>query len=188
MTYKHITLISIILLLFSMITWMTYSAYHPQPQTVENTSYLPDSWMEGVVALIMDKQGNPSIKIITPKMIHSTQNDTTHLISPKLIIYRQSINPWYVTARFAKASQGIDIVTFWDEVIIQHAADKQNPETLIKTPRLTVKPHQQLADTSDLITLIQPNLIVEATGMHANMKSGDINLLSQAKGEYAPHA
>jgi hypothetical protein len=36
--------------------------------------------------------------------------------------------------------------------------------------------------------LIQPGLVVNALGMYADLNTGDIKLLSQARGEYLPHA
>ncbi len=101
-------------------------------------------------------------------------------------MYRKSPNPWYVTAKFAKATQGIENVYFWKNVVIHHAADFNSPATLIKTTTLMVHPNKQTAETNDIITMIQPSLVVKATGMHADMNNGDIKLLSQARGEYEP--
>jgi len=76
---------------------------------------------------------------------------------------------------------------FWQNVIIHHAADGNNPSTLIKTTTLSVYPNQQIAKTEDYIVLIQPSIIVKAIGMNANLNTGDIKLLSQARSEYVPN-
>lgn len=141
--------------------------------------------MEVVTATIMDKQGKPSMKIETPKMVHYIENDTSHLTNPQLTIYRKSPQPWFVTSKFARAKEGMERVDFWDDVTIHHAADLASPATVIKTPKLTVHPNSQTADTKEQITLIQPNIIVRATGMLADMTSGSIQLLSETRGEYA---
>lgn len=166
--------------------WTTYLSYQPQPRTAAHSSLLPDAFMEQVSAVIMDKQGKPNLKIVSPKMVHYAANDTTQLIKPELTIYRKSPKPWYITANYAKATQGVDNISFRENVTIHHAADENNPATLIKTPTLTVHPNKRTAETNDLITLIQPNLTVKATGMYADMNSGDIKFISQARGEYVP--
>lgn len=143
--------------------------------------------MEVVTATFMDKQGKPSIKIETPKMVHYIENDASHLTDPQLTIYRKSPQPWFITSKFAKARGGIELLDFWEDVTIHHAADLANPATVIKTPKLTVHPNAQTAETSELITLIQPNITVKATGMFADMNVGSIKLLSEARGEYAPN-
>lgn len=185
MTTKN-SLISVILIAVILLAAWTTLSYHPHRANSTDTSSIPDSYMEDVVAIIMDKQGKMSMKIEAPKMVHFTENDTSQLTNPQLTIYRKSPQPWFITSKFAKSIAGIEKVDFWENVIIHHAADVSSPATVIKTPTLTIHPDQQRAETNDMITLIQPNIIVNATGMTANIDSGDIKLLSQARGEYAP--
>lgn len=184
MTYKN-TIISLSLLTaIGLAAWTTFLFYRPQSAAAIQTVLMPDALMEEVTAVIMDKQGKPRMKIVTPKMVHYADNDTTHLTAPQFLLYRKSPQPWVITAKYAKAIQGINHIDFWEEVTIYHSADKNNPSTLIKTPKLTVHPEKQIAETNDLITLIQPNIVVKATGMYADMNTGDIKLLSQTRTEY----
>lgn len=184
MTYKNTFISLMIVLIFGLATWSTLYFYHPQHAPTITNTQLPDAFMEDIVAMIFNKQGKLSLKIVTPKMIHYTKNDTTELVSPQLTFYRKSPHPWYITSKYAKSIQGIDKVDLWENVIIHHPADKYNPTTLIKTATLTVHPNEETADTLDLITLIQPNLIVNSIGMHADMNTGVIKLFSQVRGEY----
>lgn len=149
---------------------------------------LPDAFMEDVVAVILDKQGKPKMKIASPYMVHYPQNDMTELETPKITLYRQSATPWFITSKYGKALQGIKQVDFWNNVNIHHAADEKAPATLIKTDTLTIYPQAKLADTQSKITLEQPGLVVKAVGMHVDMNAGDIKLLSQARGEYVPNS
>ncbi len=186
MTYKNtiFTLAMIIVVGFAAATSLL--SLRPQNVVAVKNTELPDAIMENVVAVIMDKQGKPSMKIVTPKMVHYSENDTTKLSSPQLTIYRKSPKPWIVTSDFAKATQGIEDILFEKNVTIHHPADLSNPSTLIKTPVLLVHPNAHTAETNEHITLIQPSMTVNAIGMFADMNSGDIKLLSQARGEYVP--
>lgn len=188
MTYRHSIFSLIMIAVLAFAGWVTYISYRPQHNHNKPSSLLPDAFMENVSAVIMDKQGKPKMKIVSPKMVHFAENDTTRLTTPELTLYRKSPKPWYITATHAKATQGIENVRFWDNVTIHHAADENNPATLIKSPTLVVHPNEQTAETNDLITLIQPNLLVKATGMFADMNTGDIKLISQARGEYVPNS
>lgn len=187
MTYKAIFSFALIAIL-GLVALATFTFYRPAISIATKTASLPDAIMEDVTALIMDKQGKPTMKVITPKLIHFTADDTTHFTTPQLIFYRKSPKPWYVTSKYARATQGIENVHFSNDVIVHHAADDRNPATLIKTTQLTVHPNQQTAETDEFITLIQPNITVKATGMFADMNTGDIKLLSQARGEYEPNS
>jgi lipopolysaccharide export system protein LptC len=186
MTYK-IGFISLSLMMIAgFLTWTSVLFYTPKTDKTRTTSHLPDALMENVTALIMDKQGKPKLKIKTPKLVHFKMDDMTQFTTPEVTLYRKSPNPWLIKSRQAKATQGIENIDFWDHVSIQHAADDNNPSTNIKTTALTVHPNKNLAETTHHITLVQPSLIVKALGMHANLNTGDIKLLSQARGEYVP--
>jgi len=183
------TLIGLFMIAIAGVAAWTTLSFRSTATVPTHVATLPDALMENVTALIMDKQGKPSMKIITPKMVHYAENDISNLTHPDLTLYRKSSpQPWHVTADFGKTSQGIDHVDFWDNVLVHRSADGSNPDTLIKTPTLTVFPNEQLAQTEDFITLIQPSMTVKATGMHANLNTGDIKLLSQAREEYAPNS
>ena len=186
MPYKNIIISLGLIIAVGVAAWTTLLSLRPQPTATVQTASLPDAFMEDVSAVIMDKLGRPSMRIVTPKLVHYVENDRTDFVSPTLTIYRKSPNPWLITAKFGKATEGIENVNFWEDVVVHHAADPANPATVIKTATLTVHPNKQTADTTDLITLIQPSIVVKATGMHADMNTGDIKLLSQAKGEYEP--
>jgi lipopolysaccharide export system protein LptC len=186
MIYKYTAISFMMIIVVGIATWTTFMSYRPQNNTSTNTKQLPDAFMEDITAFIMDKQGKLSMKIVTPKMIHFTENDTTMLTTPQLTLYRKSPNPWFVTAKYAKATEGVENVHFWDNVMIQHDADQVNPATLIKTSTLMVHPNRKTAETNQFVTMIQPNLVVKAIGMQADMNSGDIKLLSQTRGEYVP--
>jgi lipopolysaccharide export system protein LptC len=177
-----------LILVIGLAAWTTFMAYHPETLVSSKKNTLPDAFMENVTALMMNKEGMPSLKIVTPKLTHYTDNDTSNFLTPKLTIYRQSPEPWYITSQYGKSTQGMTNVFFWQHVNIQHAADVSSPETLIKTPTLLVHPNDRTAETKDWITLIQPNTTIKAVGMQANMKTGDIKLLSQVRGEYVPDA
>lgn len=185
MTYKT-TFISLTLLTAALLATGTTFLLFNAPVTVSAAQEQPDAYMENVVALMLDKQGKPKMKIVTPKMVHYKKNDATQLEAPSLTIYRQSPQPWYVTAHYAKAMHGIDHVDFWEEVTIHHSGDQRSPATLIATQKLTVYPAEQRAETTEDVTFTQPSIIVKGTGMRADMNTGEIHVLSQARGEYVP--
>ena len=165
--------------------WITLS-YRTPALTTTQADDIPDAFMEGINATILDKQGQVAMKIIAPKMVHYASNDSSELTQPELTLFRKSPQPWHITSHTARVSNGIRQVDFQDDVTIHHAADLINPDTVIKTPKLTVFPQDQKAQTSELITLIQPNTVIKATGMLADINSGSIKLLSETRGEYVP--
>ena len=148
----------------------------------------PDAYLQDVKAIILNNAGKPSLEVTSPQMIHFPFNDTTAITFPKVTMFKETMEHWFINADSAKAVDGINTITFNDKVNIVHPADADNPLTTVLTNYLTVFPNQQLARTNAEVTFHQPDTIVHAIGMEANFKLGLIKLLSKATGEYVPHS
>ncbi len=156
--------------------------------TPVNDPKKPDSYMEVVTAMQYGANGKPTMQLITPKMVHYPENDSTDIFAPHVTIYRKSPQPWFIEANFAKTTDGVKEILFWSNVTIHHPSDIENPATSLQTEELTIFPDQQLARTDLAVTFIQPDTTVHAIGMLANLNDNTIKLLSQAQGEYAPNS
>jgi lipopolysaccharide export system protein LptC len=167
----------------SILIWLTFYYHFNEPIILQEIE-LPDGYMEQVTAFILNNQGKLALKIETPQLMHYTKNDKTDFIQPTLTFYKKSTLPWYISANTAQAIKGMKQIQFNENVVIHRAADEHMPSTLIKTQTLSVFPQEKKAHTKASITLIQPNLTIKATGMQADINQGEIELLSQAKGEY----
>jgi lipopolysaccharide export system protein LptC len=177
----------LIVLALGLSSWSIFITKQPRLDISAGANLRPDAFMENVSAIIINSQGNPSLKIESPKMVHYPNHDTTAIDTPHITMYRQSPEPWYINSDYAKATQGLDQLFFWSNVIIRHLTDTANPATTMTTATLTVFPDKQIAQTSDNVTLIQPDTTVHGVGMLANLHDGTVQLLSQARGEYVPN-
>jgi len=164
--------------------WSFYIAYNLNQPAPNDDQGKPDAYMEDVVATMLDKEGKPSLQMAASKMTHYISNDTTEITNPQLTFFRESPAPWHLTAKFARALQGITQIMLWDKVVIFHPGDAHNEKTTFATSTLTVFPQQQIAMTHDAITLTQPDTEIHAVGMHADLASGNVMLLSQTQGKY----
>lgn len=185
MTYRS-TIMSIMMTLALTTAVILSLSFHTSTLPKIDDAKLPDGYMENVDAIILDKFGKISMRIVTPKMVHFAKDDTTDFTEPQLTLFHQSPTPWFITSKDAKAQHGIDQVYFRHDVTIHRPADFNNPATVIETTSLLVHPNDKTAETPEPITMTQPNTIIRATGMFADMNTGNIKLLSQAQGEYDP--
>jgi lipopolysaccharide export system protein LptC len=181
------TLISLLMITaVSLSAWSILVSKDSKPKYKIADTSLPDGLMEDVVTTIMNKQGTPSLKVTTPRMTHYTSNDSTDIEKPVVTIYRHSPNPWYISSDHAKATGGVSQIVFWSHVVLKHSEDKENPTTTMNTDTLTVFPDKRTAETNQAVTISQPDIVVHATGMLANMNDGTVKLLSKTQGEYVP--
>jgi len=186
LTLKNVAITILLFLAIALTSWSIIISNFTQATVVQDDPRKPDSFMIGVVATNLNKNGLPALKLITPKMTHYPENNTTDITTPRVTIYRKSPNPWFIDSDFAKAKNGIDEIIFWSNVIIHHPADIDNPNTSLQTETLTIFPEQQIASTDEPVLFKQPSTTIHAIGMLANLDAGTIKLLSQTQGEYVP--
>ncbi len=188
MTLRNSLIAFFLLLALGLSSWSIILSSKSPTITMVTKPGQPDAIMEDVEALIMNKEGKPSLKLETPKMIHFPENDITELMKPHVVIYRESPEPWHINAKHATTHKGVTEITFWDNVVIHHLADSDNPNTTMETTILTILPNQKLARTKEAIKVIQPDTTIHAIGMLANWYDGTVKLLSQAREEYVPNS
>ncbi|HLB57904.1 MAG TPA: LPS export ABC transporter periplasmic protein LptC [Gammaproteobacteria bacterium] len=184
-TLKNSIIIVLLLFAAGLSGWSMLISKQPV-STVTSHLKQPDAFMENVVATIINKEGKPSLKIETPKMVHYAEDDTTDITTPHVTIFRHSPKPWYIDSDYAKTTQGISQIVFWSNVVIHHPSDSANPMTMMKTATLTIFPDKKIAETDQAVTLTQPDTTIHAIGMLTNLDDGTVKLLSEAKGEYVP--
>lgn len=187
LSLKNAIISFLMILTLGLSLWSVLGSTRTETTSTQST-HRPDAFMENVVATIINKEGNPSLKVEAPKMVHYADNDTTDIETPHITLYRESPEPWSIDSHYAKATQGLDKIFFWENVVIHHVNDTVNPTTTMTTATLTVFPNKQIAQTNDSVTVTQPSTTIHGLGMLANLNEGTVQLLSKAQGEYTPNA
>ncbi|MDR3490752.1 MAG: LPS export ABC transporter periplasmic protein LptC [Gammaproteobacteria bacterium] len=185
LTLKNISISILLILAISLSAWsILLSNTQTSNETIDPKQL--DGYMQDVTAILLNKEGMAALKLVTPKMIHYPQDDTTDIQTPRVTFFRKSPQPWFIDADFAKSTHGINEILFWSHVDIHHPSDIENPKTTLQTESLTIYPEQQIAKTDLPVTFIQPDTIVHGVGMLADLNLGTIQLLSKTQGEYGP--
>ncbi len=153
-------------------------------QTLSTT---PDTIVNNLTVQQFDAKGQLSHYLQTPLMHHVPLDNTYHLTTPHIIIAKPSQANWDIQSHEATIIHGGEEITFYKNVIIHQKQDKQNPETTFKTEELTYSPKAQMATTPKEISFTQAGNIVQSIGMKANLADNHIQLLSNARGTYAPN-
>lgn len=148
------------------------------------TTQEADSFFYQMHTTIFNIDGSQKLTIEAQSLTHFNENDTSQLIQPKVTIFKDSPNPWIITSKTGTTTQGTRHIEFQNSVHIHHQSDSIHPETQVDTSTLTVEPEKSIAYTDAPITLIQPFTQISGTGMHADLNSGEIRLLSNSRGKY----
>jgi lipopolysaccharide export system protein LptC len=170
-----------------------FGSYHLLSQiTGQNTSLsetlhiVPDVYATQVTAFYLNPEGRLQTKFESPKMFHYLFNNKTEFENPHFLIYsKEDDSPWHIFALHGLATSGIESVQLWDQVRIHQDKSKLHHELNLSTTTMTLHPKAETAETQNAVDLIQPGYHVSATGVHLSLKEEKIDLISNAKGEFA---
>ena len=144
----------------------------------------PNAFMLNARYYEYDNQGLLHSRLTTSKVLHYLYKNSARFKNPTLMIYTAQHIPWYISAYYGESYHGTKSIHLWDHVVIHQPKQAQYPDTTITTSAMTIYPNQSSAETNQDVTIIRPNSIVQATGMKANLKKGNITLRSHARGVY----
>ncbi|CAN5309119.1 hypothetical protein BH10PSE19_BH10PSE19_16650 [soil metagenome] len=114
-----------------------------------------------------------------------TSKDSINFEKPHVVFYNREEAPWHLYAMHGQSKEAFTTLLFWDDVKLQQTpVDK--PEVTITTSTLTVYPKKDLAITDQPATLITGQNTAMSVGVRANLKTEEVELLSKARGYYAP--
>ena len=151
-------------------------------------STTPDMIVHTLTVRQFDANGLQVNYLQTPLLHHTQQNNTHWLKTPHVIIVNANQKTWDIQSKQALALHGGETITFTKEVIIHQKEDAHTSESTISTEELTYFPKDKLATSPLKVTYKQQNNQVEAVGMRAYLNDKRVQLLSQARGTYAPTA
>ncbi len=187
MTSRQLITLFPLLLLATFSGWLAYKNSQAIVQN-QNAAQNPDSFTKNVAAMRMNvDSGTPQDELFAPNMVHYPAGDTTNVTTPHIVIFNAdgtNNEPWHIYSLKGQAQNGTTIVQLWDHVRLHQAAGPNNSEMTITTSALTVYPKDQYATTQQPVQLVQPGGVANSVGLRADLKTGDIQLFSQARGHY----
>jgi len=184
---KKIVFISLFFALSAFIA-QSITQYHQQRSAANKPKLSqPDSFVENIKILQMNKDGQLHYSMTSPKIIHYTHDDSIDLSEPHFIIYSDNgKQPWYISSLTGKTSQALTQIILQQQVTLTQPAGTKNLPTTINTEELIVFPKQDMALTAKFIKFTQPGIIVTAIGAKAYLHDKHIQLLSHTRGIYDP--
>ncbi|HEC18939.1 MAG TPA: LPS export ABC transporter periplasmic protein LptC [Gammaproteobacteria bacterium] len=157
------------------------------PVVTPQTQGLPDTFMENFTSRVMDARGRPHYQLQAAHMAHYADEDRSEFTRPVFTAFRDNGQRWVVEAERGRAQNGDETVFLDGAVIIQHLlAAKSHPGLEIRTRDVRVSPAKDYAETDQPASILRPKARLETVGMEMDFRRGQLQLLSQVRGVYAP--
>ncbi|HVV68782.1 MAG TPA: LPS export ABC transporter periplasmic protein LptC [Gammaproteobacteria bacterium] len=178
------SLLLIVALLFS--TWLARNLLTSPDQQKSNKATTPDAFMIGMHYTQFDIQGQWKSNFDAERMVHYGAEDTEIFNKPFLVSRDENQQTWIINAKTGTAKNSGTTVYLKDNVQVQRLDNLKQKNLDLTTSALTAYPKRHFLETNQPVTIVQPGNITHAVGLTANMETGDINLLSNARGVYQP--
>jgi lipopolysaccharide export system protein LptC len=127
--------------------------------------------------------GKLNYEIRAERLEHIKQSDITLLTKPDMLLFRGEDLPWHIQSNSGEVSPGGEQVELIDAVSVARTDARGRP-TVLTTPRLSVFPEKEYAQTSQAVRIEAANGVTTAVGMKAYLDDGRMLLLSNVRGQH----
>ena len=153
------------------------------PATVEDSGSRrdPDYVLEGLSVIRTNHDGVARYTLFAKKMLHYSDDDSTHLEQPRLV----NANPGKPVVQI-KADQGElsgsndDVYLSGNVTLLRNAGNGWSKATMV-TSSLHIIPDDDIAKTDKPVTITEGNTTINAVGMELDNHTRVTRLLSQVR-------
>jgi len=133
----------------------------------------------------MDERGKLSTQLLADKMVHYSDDGTTHLDKPVMFFYNEKTPPWIIKSETGIRSVDGKNVLLNGKVTVNRAGAEGVRQLIINTTNVRVKPETSYAETDEWAELISPPNVTTGTGMKLTFREPiHLELLANVRGKY----
>jgi lipopolysaccharide export system protein LptC len=169
-------------LLAGMSYWLELASRAPSARDDGKSRHDPDYIVQKFEVRRFDPQGNLQHTVVADLMRHYPDDDSTVVLIPRLTYHRDP--PTFVVAREAQISSKGEHVELIDDVRVTRAGQAGKPDTVLTTSRLDAWPDDEIARTSQPVTITQGQTHVDGSGLSADNKTSIYVLEGPVRGVF----
>lgn len=152
---------------------------------VKQVEHSADYFSLGYHKLEMNEDGVPKNELFADKMIHYSDDETTHLDRPIMTLYNSEVPPWVIKSDTGILEADGDHLLLAGKVFISRDGTKKDRPFKINTSNLYVKLSINYAETDEWGVIIDGLNRTEGVGLEATFAEPvRLKFLSKVKGRY----
>ncbi len=178
----------LVVLVAGLSVWLFQGQPDKGPMVTPQTRSVADSFMENFTTQVLDEQGRPQYQLQATYMAHYADDDRSEFTQPQFTAFRPDGQRWTAVAEAGRAENGSEQIFLDGTVIIQRYPDATTSANLqIRTRNVRVQPADDYAETDQTATIVHHDKdTLKAVGLQVYFREGQVQLLSQVRGVYAP--
>jgi lipopolysaccharide export system protein LptC len=164
--------------------WLERAIQPPERDKSGKTRHDPDFIAEDFGITKMSATGKPEYSLSAERMLHYPDDETTHIVAPRLVQHHDAAAPIVIRADRGRISRNGDEASFYGNVVVVRGADQERSELRVQTEYLEIVPERDLARTDRPVIITEGTSRLAGVGMQINNKTRQFALLSQVRGTF----
>ncbi|WP_303290643.1 LPS export ABC transporter periplasmic protein LptC [Marinobacter sp. SS5-14b] len=145
----------------------------------------PDGFIVQADYRTWDEQGNPKIRMTSPRIEQFDSRNLAAMEQPRATLYGEGDPmPWIIEADKGSLQQNNELVHLNGNVVVSRQL--QGSEATLKTQALTLNNAERTVYTDQPVVMSEPHGTTQATGMKAWIDDRILELNSRVEGQYEP--
>jgi len=187
MNLRMLVIITVLLGLSGLAIWLQQSSgkqsSNVSPPTVSQ-KHSPDYFMEDFTLTSMNEKGTPNSILVSSKMLHYPDDDSTELDAPFMTMFGEIGKPWKIKADRGWVSGNNELILLSGNVRIDRLSGPNNRPVKLLTNKLRIHPESDFAETDQPVTMVSDKRHTSAIGMRAYIREGKLQLLDDVRVNY----
>jgi len=188
MNWRMLGIITVLLSLSGLTVWLqqdsTKKSESDAPSQTVKKKHRPDYFMENFTITSMNEKGVPNSILVSSKMLHYPDDDSTELDTPFMTMIGEIGKPWKIKADRGWVSTNNELVLLSGNVRIDRLSGPNNRPVKLFTDKLRIHPKSDFAETDRPVTMISNKRKTAAIGMRAYIREGKLQLLDDVRVSY----
>lgn len=147
---------------------------------VDPNNTKPDFYLNKINSRSFNPQGDVEFTIVSQSLIHNPINNNSLLFYPDVEIYDQGQRAWTANSKSATVNSAEKKIELRENVIFL----SQDQSSKFETSLLTILTDKNIAKTTEAVSLISPEGLIQAGGAYINMQSREIIMTGQIRGRF----
>lgn len=158
----------------------------PAEQTSQTAPHAPDAIVTQAEVLRMGSKGTIRYRLVSPKIVHFRDDDSSYLESPLLHHFKTDGPPTSIRSQKAYVTADPSVIQFNGDVVIQRPAYRDNQAIQANMASLKVFPDDGKAESTSVVTLQRGQSRLKGTGMSLDNNRQLTELHHDVRGVFPP--
>jgi lipopolysaccharide export system protein LptC len=146
----------------------------------------PDYIVDNLKSIKYDAAGKVETTLLAAKMLHYPDDDSTDLVSPRLVQTKTNEPRMTVTADRGALSQDGEEVFLYDNVVMVREPGPDRPETQMRSMFMHIVQSRSLINTDRDVVITEADRVLSGRGMEYHNDTNEMFLHERVRGRFVP--